>query len=214
MLDPPYHAWWSTSGRPPAGLTWLRSAADSQGALRGVCEELRRRTDGKPDCIYLFGFSAGASHRAGARRPDLSRCGLLPEGREALRCRVREGLRPLHAHLQDVDAVERSKRDEHVRETRGTSLACGNRQVVRRHLPQSLRTCVKIRSSTRSATPSLSTSSDLVSRTAGAASIPTGHERPGIENQKILEIWFRGSHSDVGGGYKDDAAHGFRCGGC
>ena len=29
---------------------------------------------------------------------------------------------------------------------------------------------------------------------------------PRYQTQTIVEIWFRGCHSDVGGGYEDDAA--------
>jgi uncharacterized protein (DUF2235 family) len=205
VLDPPYHASWIPERVARlAGLTvgygLRRNVRELYTALAG-CYEVG-------DSIYLFGFSRGA-FTVRVLAGLLFRCGLLPKSTGNFASKFEEAYDLYKPHLEDFDRVARFKRDEHVREPGVQFL--GLWDTVKSYggiWPQSL---PHLRhnpmvSTVRHALALDEQRSWFIPTSWGGIDSDRPMDDPRYQDQNILEIWFRGSHSDVGGGYADDAA--------
>ncbi|MBM2812659.1 MAG: hypothetical protein HW416_3418 [Chloroflexi bacterium] len=205
VLDPPYHAWWVP---PPvarvAGLAvgygLQRNVRELYTALAGAYEE--------KDCIYLFGFSRGA-FTVRVLAGLIFRCGLLPKGTGNFDATFAKAYDLYTPHLQDFDAVKRFKRDQHVREPCVHFL--GLWDTVKSYggiWPQSLPHLRHnpIIGKVRHGLGLDEQRSWFLPTSWGGIDSDRAMNDPRYKHQEIVEIWFRGCHSDVGGGYQDDAA--------
>jgi uncharacterized protein (DUF2235 family) len=205
VLDPPYHAWWV-----PARVAGLAGLTVGYGLRRNVKELYaalaRSYEDGAS--LYLFGFSRGA-FTVRVLAGLLFRCGLVrydPASFDATFARAYDLYTP---HIPDERAVEQFKRDEHVRAPQVHFL--GVWDTVKSYggvWPQSLphlRHNPIVKTVRHGLALDEQRSWFLPTSWGGIDSDRPMHD-PRYRDQRVLEIWFRGSHSDVGGGYKDDAA--------
>jgi len=208
ILDPPFQAWWV-----PSRIVRGVGLAIGYGLRRNVRELYTALAqcyeDG--DRIYLFGFSRGA-FTVRVLAGLLFRCGLLPKDSTNFEDRYEHAYDLFTPHLQDFDAVERFKRDEKVRTPRVYFL--GIWDTVKSYggiWPQSL--------------PHLR-HNPIVDKVRHALALdeqrswflPTSwggidSDRPvddpaAYRDQEVVEIWFRGVHSDVGGGNNNPTLNG------
>ena len=205
VLDPPYHPWWVPSRMARvAGLTigygLRRNVKELYTALAGSYEDNA--------AIYLFGFSRGA-FTVRVLAGLLFRCGLLPHDTPNFASKFEEAYDLYTPHVQDDDAVKHFTRREHVRRPRVHFL--GLWDTVKSYggiWPQSL---PHLRHNPIVDTVRHGLALDeqrswfLPTSWGGIDSDPPMPDTQS-RDQNILEIWFRGTHSDVGGGYEDDAA--------
>ncbi len=205
VLDPPYHAWWV----PPQvarvfGLTvgyGLRRNVRELYAALARCYE-----DG--DVLYLFGFSRGA-FTVRVLAGLIFRCGLLPRDAPDFDAAFEHAYDLYTPHLQDFDAVARFKRDSRAREPRVHFL--GLWDTVKSYggiWPQSLPHLRHnpIVDTVRHGLALDEQRSWFLPTSWGGIDSDRRMDDPRYGTQEVVEIWFRGCHSDVGGGYADDAA--------
>jgi uncharacterized protein (DUF2235 family) len=205
VLDPPYHAWWV-----PSRVARLAGLTVGYGLRRNVKELYtalaKRYEDGSS--IYLFGFSRGA-FTVRVLAGLLFRCGLLRCDTPGFASKFERAYELYTPHLQDEEAVERFVREEDVRRPHVHFL--GLWDTVKSYggiWPQSL---PHLRHNPIVDTVRHGLALDekrswfLPTSWGGIDSDRPMHDER-YRDQHILEIWFRGSHSDVGGGYDDDAA--------
>jgi uncharacterized protein (DUF2235 family) len=207
VLDPPYHARWVPSRvARVAGLTigygLRRNVKELYTALAGSCEDNAS--------IYLFGFSRG-SFTVRVLAGLLFRCGLLPPDTPNFPSKFEEAYDLYTPHVPDDDAVKQFMRDHDVRTPRVHFL--GLWDTVKSYggiWPQSLPHLRHnpIVDTVRHALALDEQRSWFLPTSWGGidSDPPPPMHNPRDRDQKILEVWFRGSHSDVGGGYEDDAA--------
>jgi uncharacterized protein (DUF2235 family) len=205
VLEPPWRARWMP---PPiarvAGLAvgyGLRRNVKELYAALAECYE-----DG--DSIYLFGFSRGA-FTVRVLAGLIFRCGLLPKDAPNFDTTFAKAYELYTPHLQDFDAVGRFKRDEHVREPCVHFL--GLWDTVKSYggiWPQSLPHLRHnpIVCQVRHALALDERRSWFLPTSWGGIDSDRRMDDPRYQKQTIVEIWFRGCHSDVGGGYGDDSA--------
>lgn len=205
VLDPPYSAWWL-----PATVARVAGLTVGFGLKRNVRELYAALTasyeDG--DVIYLFGFSRGA-FTVRVLAGLLFRCGLLPANTVNFDAAFARAYDLFTPHLQDFDAVERFKRDEQVRTPSVSFL--GLWDTVKSYggiWPQSLPHLRHnpIVEKVRHALALDEQRSWFLPTSWGGIDSDRAMDDPRYRTQDVVEIWFRGVHSDVGGGYTDDAA--------
>jgi uncharacterized protein (DUF2235 family) len=205
VLDPPQHPWWL-----PARLARVAGDAVGYGLYRNVKELYTALAESYApgDAIYLFGFSRGA-FTVRVLAGLLFRCGLLPKNTRDFAAAFDTAYQLYRPHLVNFVAVERFKHDEHVREPRVHFL--GLWDTVKSYggiWPQSL---PHLRHNPIVDTVRHALALDeqrswfLPTSWGGIDSDPVLGDSRSLA-QDVLEIWFRGSHSDVGGGYDDDDA--------
>ena len=188
-----------------------RSATVSRRNVKELYKALAGCYDGQGDSIYLFGFSRGA-FTVRVLAGLILRCGLLPKDAPDFDATFETGLRPVHASpARTSTPSQRFKRDEHVRiAARALPRHLGHGQVVRRHLA----------AEPSPPAPQSASSSDV--RHALALDeqrswfLPTSWG--GIDSDRPMDDpRYRATqndrrdlvprlHSDVGGGFEDDAA--------
>jgi uncharacterized protein (DUF2235 family) len=206
ILDPPFRAWWVPSrivrGVGLAiGYGLRRNVRELYTALAGCYE------DG--DRIYLFGFSRGA-FTVRVLAGLLFRCGLLPKSSAAFEDRFEQAYDLFTPHLQDFDAVSLFKRDQQVRIPRVYFL--GIWDTVKSYggiWPQSLphlRHNPIVDKVRHALALDEQRSWFLPTSWGGIDSDRPVDDSAAFRDQDVLEIWFRGVHSDVGGGFDDDVA--------
>ena len=205
VLDPPYHPWWVPSRMARvAGLTFgyglRRNVKELYTALASCYED--------DAAVYLFGFSRGA-FTVRVLAGLLFRCGLLPRDTPNFASKFENAYDLYTPHVPDDDAVRQFIRDEHVRRPRVHFL--GLWDTVKSYggiWPQSL---PHLRHNPIVDTVRHGLALDeqrswfLPTSWGGIDSDPPLHDTQ-PRDQNVVEIWFRGTHSDVGGGYADDAA--------
>jgi uncharacterized protein (DUF2235 family) len=206
ILDPPFAAWWV-----PPGIVRVAGLSIGYGLRRNVKELYtalaRSYADG--DSIYLFGFSRGA-FTVRVLAGLLFRCGLLPTDAPRFDDKFEQAYSLFTPHLQDFDAVARFKRDEHVRTPRVYFL--GIWDTVKSYggiWPQSLphlRHNPIVHHVRHALALNEQRSWFLPTSWGGIDSDRPVDDPAAYRDQDIVEIWFRGVHSDVGGGFGDDAA--------
>lgn len=200
VLDPPYRSLLAKIAGLAFGYGLRRNVRELYTALAD------RYQDG--DTIYLFGFSRGA-FTVRVLAGLLFRCGLLPKGTGCFQSKFEEAYDLYTPHLPDCDRVKQFKLDERVREPCVHFL--GLWDTVKSYggiWPQSLphlrhNPIVK---KVRHALALHEKRSWYLPTSWGGIDSDRPMDDPRYGNQQIQEIWFRGSHSDVGGGYDDGAA--------
>jgi uncharacterized protein (DUF2235 family) len=205
ILDPPFQAWWVPS-------PFVRAAGLAVGyGLRRNVKELYTalaRCYENPDRIYLFGFSRGA-FTVRVLAGLLFRCGLLPKDTPHFDEKFERAYSLFTPHVQDDEAVARFKRNEQVRTPRVHFL--GIWDTVKSYggiWPQSLPHLRHnpIVDTVRHALALGEQRSWFLPTSWGGIDSDRPVDDPAYHDQNVVEIWFRGVHSDVGGGYDDDAA--------
>ena len=205
---------------PPIKFLPLRSIAKVLGLAAGVGLESNVRQlykaladsyeDGR-SVIYLIGFSRGA-FTVRALAGLVHRCGLLRPQHTKFRSRFKEAYRLYKRHRPQTWKVDAFKDREHVRTPCVRFL--GIWDTVKAYggvLPKSLPHLRR--------NPSVEVVRHALSLDEERSwFIPTSwggidSDPPPLEQRKeckrpqhVEEIWFRGSHSDVGGGLEDDCA--------
>jgi uncharacterized protein (DUF2235 family) len=205
ILDPPFHTWWI-----PSEILRVAGLAVGYGLRRNVRElytALARCYEDR-DRIYLFGFSRGA-FTVRVLAGLLFRCGLLPKDTAHVEEKFEQAYSLFTPHVQDVEAVARFKRDERVRTPRVHFL--GLWDTVKSYggiWPQSLPHLRHnpIVDTVRHALALGERRSWFLPTSWGGIDSDRPMDDPTYLDQNVVEIWFRGVHSDVGGGYDDDAA--------
>jgi uncharacterized protein (DUF2235 family) len=205
VLDPPYRAWWV-----PPSLARVAGLAVGYGLRRNVRELYTALAhsyeDG--DDIYLFGFSRGA-FTVRVLAGLMFRCGLLPADTPAFEATFEQAYALFKPHLQDFEAVARFRHDMHVRTPDVRFL--GLWDTVKSYggiWPQSLphlrhNPIVK---QIRHALALDEQRSWFLPTSWGGIDADRVMDDARYRQQDVAEIWFRGVHSDVGGGFDDDAA--------
>lgn len=205
ILDPPFQAWWA-----PTSFVRVAGLAVGYGLRRNVKElytALARCYEDR-DRIYLFGFSRGA-FTVRVLAGLLYRCGLLSKDTANFAQKFEQAYSLFTPHRQDFEAVARFKRDERVRTPRVHFL--GIWDTVKSYggiWPQSLPHLRHnpIVDTVRHALALGEQRSWFLPTSWGGIDSDRPVDDPAYDNQSVVEIWFRGVHSDVGGGYDDDAA--------
>ena len=205
VLDPPYRAWWI-----PPSIARVAGLAIGYGLRRNV-KELYTALAGcyaEGDSIFLFGFSRGA-FTVRVLAGLIFRCGLLPKDAPDFDATFANAYDLYTPHLQDFDAVQRFKRDQNVHEPHVHFL--GLWDTVKSYggiWPQSLPHLRHnpIVSEIRHGLGLDERRSWFLPTSWGGIDSDRRMDDPRYQTQTIVEIWFRGCHSDVGGGYEDDAA--------
>ena len=205
ILDPPFQAWWV-----PSAVIRVAGLTIGYGLRRNVKElytALARCYD-EGDCIYLFGFSRGA-FTVRVLAGLLFRCGLLPKDTPNFENTFEQAYSLFTPHLQDFDAVNRFKRDQRVRNPRVYFL--GIWDTVKSYggiWPQSLPHLRHnpIVDNVRHALALDEQRTWFLPTSWGGIDSDRHMDDPAYRDQNVVEIWFRGVHSDVGGGFDDDAA--------
>jgi uncharacterized protein (DUF2235 family) len=205
VLDPSYHAWWIPSRvARVAGLTvgygLRRNVEELYTALAGCYEDHAS--------IYLFGFSRGA-FTVRVLAGLLFRCGLLRPDTPNFASKFEAAYDLYIPHVQDDAAVKQFMRDEDVRTPRVHFL--GLWDTVKSYggiWPQSLPHLRHnpIVDTVRHALALDEQRSWFLPTSWGGIDSDRVMDDPAYRAQDIIEIWFRGVHSDVGGGFDDDAA--------
>lgn len=177
---------------------------------KALAEAYQDGPPGTRSAIYLIGFSRGA-FTVRVLAGLIHRCGLLPPQHPRFSSAFRRAYRLYTPHTPDTNAIEQFKKSEGVRLPRvhflgiwDTVKAYGGiwpRSLPHlRHNPSVERVCHAMSLDERR-------SWFLPTSWGGIDSDPPRPEtRSERHTQTVEEIWFRGSHSDVGGGLDDDAA--------
>ena len=205
ITDPPFQTWWL-----PSRVVRIAGLAIGYGLRRNVKELYTALAQcyEHGDSIYLFGFSRGA-FTVRVLAGLLFRCGLLPKDAPDVDVKFEQAYSLYKPHLEDFDAVARFKHDAHVRSPRVSFL--GIWDTVKSYggiWPQSL---PHLRhnpmvDTVRHALALDEQRSWFLPTSWGGIDSDRVIDDPGYRAQDIVEIWFRGVHSDVGGGFGDDAA--------
>jgi uncharacterized protein (DUF2235 family) len=208
---------------PPLNIPVLRWIAKWLGlafglGLRSNVKQLYKAVsdayqDGPPgtrSVIYLIGFSRGA-FTVRVLAGLIHRCGLLPPQHPRFSSAFRRAYRLYKPHTPPTEAIEHFKASERVR----TPCVCflGIWDTVKAYggiWPQSL-PHLRHNHSVERVCHAMSLDEPrswfLPTSWGGIDSDPPRrHEPTPCNAQTVEEIWFRGSHSDVGGGLDDDTA--------
>jgi uncharacterized protein (DUF2235 family) len=211
VLDPPIAMW---PARPLARLAGLAFGLGLRSNVKELYKALADSyEDGPPDrrsVIYLIGFSRGA-FTVRVLAGLIHRCGLLRPQHPNFSAAFSRAYALYKPHLPDTTEVTRFKDDEQV------STPCvrflGIWDTVKsyggiwpRSLPH-LRHNRSVECVRHALALDEQRSWFLPTSWSGIDSDPPRRETPTkCAPQTVEEIWFRGSHSDVGGGLQDDAA--------
>jgi uncharacterized protein (DUF2235 family) len=206
ILDPPFQAWWI-----PSSVVRGIGLAIGYGLRRNVKELYTALAQCYEDSdnIYLFGFSRGA-FTVRVLAGLLFRCGLLPKDSIDFEDKFQQAYDLFTPHLQDFDAVARFKREEKVRTPRVYFL--GIWDTVKSYggiWPQSLphlRHNPIVDNVRHALALDEQRSWFLPTSWGGIDSDRPVDDPAAYRDQDVVEVWFRGVHSDVGGGFDDDAA--------
>lgn len=206
ILDPPFQAWWV-----PSRIVRVAGLSIGYGLRRNVRELYTALAHcyEDHDHIYLFGFSRGA-FTVRVLAGLLFRCGLLPKDTPYFEERYEQAYSLFKPHLQDFDAVARFRRDQHVCTPRVHFL--GIWDTVKSYggiWPQSLphlRHNPIVDHVRHALALDEQRSWFLPTSWGGIDSDRPVDDPEAYRHQDIVETWFRGVHSDVGGGFDDDAA--------
>jgi len=203
ITDPPFQARWL-----PSRVVRVAGLAIGYGLRRNVKElyTVLAQCYEHGDCIYLFGFSRGA-FTVRVLAGLLFRCGLLPKDAPDFDGKFEQAYSLYKPHLQDFDAVARFK--AHVLTPRVHFL--GIWDTVKSYggiWPQSLPHLRHnpIVDTVRHALALDEQRSWFLPTSWGGIDSDRVMDDPAYRAQDVVEIWFRGVHSDVGGGFGDDAA--------
>ena len=199
---------------PLAKLAGLAVGYGLRANLREMYQELARHHDPSTDLIFLFGFSRGA-FTVRALAGLLYRCGLparrFAEDDEAFKCCFSQAWSAYEPHCEDWVRIDRFRKTYDVVNVRVHFL--GIWDTVKSYggiLPQSLPHLRHnpIVGQVRHALALderrswfLPTSWGGIDGDASLAS--SIRPDPGYARQQVKEIWFRGCHSDIGGGDKE-----------
>jgi uncharacterized protein (DUF2235 family) len=204
ITEPPFQAWWL-----PSRVVRVTGLAIGYGLRRNVKELYTALAQcyEHGDCIYLFGFSRGA-FTVRVLAGLLFRCGLLPKDAPDFDVKFEQAYSLYKPHLQDFDAVARFK-DAQVLTPRVHFL--GVWDTVKSYggiWPQSLPHLRHnpIVDTVRHALALDEQRSWFLPTSWGGIDSDRVMDDSAYRAQDIVEIWFRGVHSDVGGGFDDDAA--------
>src|SRR5262245_26561356 len=205
ITDPPFRTWWL-----PTPVVRVAGLAIGYGLRRNVKELYTALAQcyEHGDSLYFFGFSRGA-FTVRVLAGLLFRCGLLPKDAPDLDVKFERAYSLYKPHLEDFDAVATFKHDEHVRSPRVSFL--GIWDTVKSYggiWPQSLPHLRHnpIVDTVRHALALDEQRSWFLPTSWGGIDSDRMIDDPRYRAQDIVEIWFRGVHSDVGGGFDDDAA--------
>lgn len=211
VLDPPVRFWPVRYAARGAGLVFgLGLKSNVKQLYKALADSYE---DGPPDTrsvIYLIGFSRGA-FTVRVLAGLIHRCGLLRPNHPHFSAAFNRAYRLYKPHRPDKTTVERFKSDEHV------STPCvrflGIWDTVKSYggiWPRSL-PHLRHNRSVECVRHALSLDEQrswfLPTSWGGIDSdLPRAEEHTRCRSQSVEEIWFRGSHSDVGGGLEDDTA--------
>jgi uncharacterized protein (DUF2235 family) len=177
---------------------------------KALAEAYQDGPPGTRSVIYLIGFSRG-SFTVRVLAGLIHRCGLLPPGHPQFSSAFRRAYRLYKPHRPNTRAIEQFKQAErvstpcvHFLGIWDTVKAYGG--IWPRSLPH-LRHNVSVERVCHAISLDEQRSWFLPTSWGGIDSDPPRPEtRSKCHTQTVEEIWFRGSHSDVGGGLDDDAA--------
>jgi len=211
VLDPPVHVpvvRWIAKWLGLAVGLGLRS--NVKQLYKALADAYQDGPPGTRSVIYLIGFSRG-SFTVRVLAGLIHRCGLLPPKHPHFSSAFRRAYRLYKPHRPNTRAIEQFKQSERV------STPCvrflGIWDTVKayggiwpRSLPH-LRHNVSVERVCHAMSLDEQRSWFLPTSWGGIDSDPPRPEtRSECRTQTVEEIWFRGSHSDVGGGLDDDAA--------
>ena len=211
VLDPPVHfpvVRWIAKWLGLAVGLGLRS--NVKQLYKAVADAYQDGPPGTRSVIYLIGFSRGA-FTVRVLAGLIHRCGLLPPRHPRFSSAFRRAYRLYKPHTPDTTAIEQFKQSErvstpcvHFLGIWDTVKAYGG--IWPRSLPH-LRHNGSVERVRHAMSLDEQRSWFLPTSWGGIDSDPPRPEtRRQCKPQTVEEIWFRGSHSDVGGGLVDDAA--------
>jgi uncharacterized protein (DUF2235 family) len=209
VLAPPWSTW-----AIPRSITKVAGLSFGYGLFRNVRElyqalaEHYTEDGGKPDKVYLFGFSRGA-FTVRALAGLIHRCGLLPKSAARDEGKFAQAYALYAPHLQDYTAVARFREQEGVRSPRVHFL--GLWDTVKSYggiWPKSLPHLRHnpIVCNVRHALALDERRSWFLPTSWGGIDSDGPMDVTAHPEQSVVEVWFRGCHSDVGGGYDNGSA--------